>query len=163
MELHQILSGSIALTADSKTYQLGPLRLAVIAELQRRFRAKLGNPIAAAHELAKGLSDDMARYVLDKAFDAAMIGERVDPVAFDKWLDSTEGHKLACILRLIQNHPELTEEQAESVIAADLSNRVAGRLAELHRGNEESRSNGPGTGGDSPNGSTTPAAPTSAA
>lgn len=155
MELQDVVPGSDEFTTtDGRTWRLAPLKLKILAELKRRFLAEVPDPIVTARELCKDQPEEVQKHLLGMAFSEVAKGWRADPELFEKWLSSGEGQRLAYVLRIQANHPNLSEAECEVV----LDTYESARLSEP--GNELSQPSGPaigaGSSSDSPNPAVTP-------
>lgn len=116
--LHAVAAAPWKIDIGEKSWWFSPLSLADWAILERRLLEGRRNPIDVARENLTRLADDEKRILLDAALRQASSPPRAIPREIAAFLATQSGLCLLFWLSLRKLHPEITEEDAWTLLSS---------------------------------------------
>lgn len=109
---------------EGETYTLAILTVNDWALLKQRYKEGLANdPLAIVKPHLEGLSVELQKILLEKAYEDARLGQRLRPGELDEWLRTVEGGHEKFYLSLLHRHPGMTRDKALVLFEAHTQQR----------------------------------------
>lgn len=133
--LHEMVGAGVPIEIGGKTYQLSTLKAKHWGEAAKVLISKRKSPMAIAKEHVQGLPAEAQRALIELAYRDERDGELVPNYEIAKWFRTDEGFVWKFWAQIRQEHPEITQDQAEALLV-QLDAETNAKLAQASKDNE---------------------------
>lgn len=114
--LNELTAAPVPITIAGQKWFLSPLRLVDWGEAARVVAGRRKSPLAIVKQHLSGLSDELARHLVDLAYRDERSGELFALEEVERWFATPEGNVYRAWLMLRRQHPSLTLDQVEELL-----------------------------------------------
>lgn len=133
--LHEMAGSGVPIEIGGKTYLLSTLKAKHWGEAARVLISKRKSPMQIAKENLQGLPEAAQQRLIELAYRDERDGELVPNYKIEQWFESVEGAVWNFWKQISQAHPEITIDQAESLLT-QLNTQERNKLAASLKDNE---------------------------